>query len=65
MYDNNQMQANPGKFQAIVCGKKPFLNSRASASLVNINIPCEETVKFLGVELDYQLNFRSPGFARK
>ena len=53
-FDDNQMQANPGKFQAIVGGKKTFSEL---FSVADINIPCEETVKLLGVELDYQLNF--------
>ena len=55
-FDDNQMQANPGKFQAIVGGKKTFSELK-SFSVADINIPCEETVRLLGVELDYQLNF--------
>ena len=55
-FDDNQMQANPGKFQAIVGGKKTFSELK-SFSVADNTIPCEETVKLLGVELDYQLNF--------
>ena len=55
-FDDNQMQANPGKFQAIVGGKKTFSELK-SFTVANNSIPCEETVKLLGVELDYQLNF--------
>ena len=55
-FDNNQMQANPGKFQAIAGGKKTFSELK-SFSVAGIDIPCEETVRLLGVELDYQLNF--------
>ena len=51
------MQANPGKFQAIVGGKKTFFELK-SFSVADNTIPCEETVKLLGVELDYQLNFK-------
>ena len=50
------MQANPGQFQAIATG------SRTHSELKRFNvagnaIACEETVKLLGVQLDYQLNF--------
>ena len=55
-FDDNQMQANPGKFQAIVGGKKTFSELKRF-SVADNTIPCKETVKLLGVELDYQLNF--------
>ena len=54
-FDDNQMQANPGKFQAIVGGKKTFSEIK-SCSVADNTIACEETVKLLGV-LDYQLIF--------
>ena len=50
------MQANPGNFQAIVGGKTPFFEQK-SFSVAGNTILCEETVKLLGVALDYQLNF--------
>ena len=50
------MQANPGKFLTIVGGKKTFSEPK-SFSVADNTIPCEETVKLFGVELDYQLNF--------
>ena len=50
------MHANPGKFQDIAGGKNTFSELK-SFSVADINIPCEETVRLLGVELDYQLNF--------
>ena len=50
------MQANPGKFQAMVGGKKTF-SVLMSFCVADSTIPCEETVKFLGVKLDYKLNF--------
>ena len=50
------MQPNPGNFQAIEGGKKTFSEPNGF-SVADINISCEETVKLVGVELDYQLNF--------
>ena len=50
------MQANPGKFQAIVGGKMTFSELESVSVAANF-FPCEETVKLLGVALDYQLNF--------
>lgn len=52
----NQMQANSEKFQAIAVGKKTFSELR-SFTVANSNTVCKETVKLLGSELDYQLNF--------
>ena len=55
-FDKNQMQANPDKFQAFSVGPK---TSKAVKSF-NINgqeIACQETVKLLGIEIDYMLNF--------
>jgi hypothetical protein len=50
------MQANPDKFQAIAVGKKtyakePVFNTESS------NISCDQVVKLLGIDIDYQLNF--------
>ena len=42
-FDDNQMQANPGKFQAIVGGKKTFSEIK-SFSVADNTIACEETV---------------------
>ena len=55
-FDGNQMQANPGKFQAIAVGQK-------SSSVINefniagTKIKCEDQVKLLGIEIDFLLNF--------
>ena len=55
-FNDNHMQANPGKFQAIAVGQK-------SASVINdfkiarTEIKCEEQVKLLGIEIDFLLNF--------
>ena len=53
---DNQMQANPDKFQAISVGKKTH-SALTSIKLANLDIPYEENVKLLGVELDYKLDF--------
>ncbi|MCG8045733.1 MAG: reverse transcriptase family protein, partial [Candidatus Thiodiazotropha endolucinida] len=52
----NQMQANPDKFQTISVGKKTF-DKIKSFEIANNSIQCEESVKLLGVEIDYLLNF--------
>ncbi len=54
-YEDNEMQANPSKFQAIVYGK-------AVGEIDNFNvsgtvIECSEFVKLLGVTFDSQLKF--------
>ena len=52
----NCMQANPGKFQAIAVGKKTFEKSPVF-SIESVNITCEEIVKLLGVDIDFNLSF--------
>ena len=54
----NCMQANPEKFQAIAVGKKSAERS-PSFRIGDINVTCEETVKLLGVDIDFMLNFDS------
>ena len=55
-FNDNHMQANPCKFRAIAVGQK-------SASVIKdfkiagTEITCEEQVKFLGIEIDFLLNF--------
>ena len=49
------MQANPDKFQAVVVGVKSFEQVK-HFTLAGVDIPCEENVKLLGVELDFMLN---------
>ena len=53
---DNQMQANPDKFQAISVGKKTH-SALTSLEIADVSIPCSENVKLLGVELDYKLDF--------
>ena len=55
-FDSNQMQANPDKFQAVAVGVKSFEQVKYF-TLAGVDIPCEENVKLLGVELDFMLNF--------
>jgi hypothetical protein len=52
----NKMQANPDKFQVLVVGKKTF-DKNMKICIQNSTLSCEETVKLLGIEIDYQLNF--------
>ena len=54
----NKMQANPDKFQAIAVGKKSF-SQKPVFQIGNTSINCEETVKLLGIDIDYKLNFES------
>ena len=55
-FRNDEMQANPNKFQAIMLGKSGFKNCK-SLFLNGTEIKCEYSVKLLGVTIDYLLNF--------
>ena len=55
-FRDNKMQANPDKFQAIMLGKSGFENCK-SLFLNGTEIKCEDSVKLLGVTIDYLLNF--------
>ncbi|XP_053402429.1 uncharacterized protein LOC123548413 isoform X4 [Mercenaria mercenaria] len=50
------MQANPDKFQSIAVGKKSFAKNPVFKTGSN-SITCEKTVKLLGVDIDFKLNF--------
>ena len=50
------MKANPDKFQAIAVGKRTHDKSPVF-KLGDANIPCEEVVKLLGVDIDFNLSF--------
>ena len=52
----NCMQANPEKFQAIAIGKKTH-EKQPVFKLGDIDIKCKNTVKLLGVEIDFKLQF--------
>jgi retron-type reverse transcriptase len=49
----NKMQANPDKYQILAVGKKTFDKSM-KICIQNSTLSCEETVKLLGIEIDYQ-----------
>ena len=50
MYANN-----PDKFQAIAVGKKTY-PKESVFNIESANISCDEVVKLLGIDIDYQLN---------
>ena len=50
------MQANPDKFQAIAVGKKTYAKEPVF-NIESANISCDEVVKLLSIDIDYQLNF--------
>ena len=50
------MQANPDKFQVLAVGKKTY-NKNLCIHIQNSDLSCESTVKFLGKDIAYQLNF--------
>ena len=50
------MQAKPDNFQAIAVGMRTF-GKNLVLKISYTEIKCEELVKFLGVDIDYQLNF--------
>ena len=55
-FGTNQMQANPGKFQAIVLGKRGHGDCK-SFTIHDNTVKCEDSVKLIGVTIDYMLNF--------
>jgi hypothetical protein len=58
------MQANPDKFQVLGVGKKTY-EKRPTINIQNFELTCEDSVKLLGIEIDYQLNFDTHISARK
>ena len=52
------MQANPDNFQTIATGQRSDTEFD-SFTLNNVNIPCENEVKLLGVKIDFKLYFNS------
>jgi hypothetical protein len=55
-FQQNQMQANPAKFQFIIFGKK---SENVELVVDDTIIPESETVKLLGVTLDQKLDYRT------
>lgn len=54
----NCMQANPNKFQAIAVGKRTHDKSPVF-NFGPISVTCDETVKLLGIDIDFKLTFDS------
>jgi hypothetical protein len=52
----NKMQANPDKFQLLAVGRKTY-DKNPSIHIRNFDRTCESTVKLLGIDIGYQLNF--------
>ena len=50
------MKANPDKFQAFAVGEKTF-DEKPTFNIGEAEISCDETVKLLGIEIDYLLSF--------
>ena len=50
------MQANPSKFQAIAVGAKTF-KKELVFKIESAEIICETSVKLLGIDIDFKLNF--------
>ena len=57
LLEQNQMIANPNKFQAFFVKKDQTNTSGINLNFQGHSIKSEETVKLLGVTLDYTLNF--------
>ena len=55
--ENNEMIANPEKFHAILLKKNQTNTSGVPINISGKMIKSEETVKLLGVTLDYRLDF--------
>ena len=54
---HNQMIANPEKFHALLIRKDQTNTSEENFNIQGKMIKSEETVKLLGIQLDYKLNF--------
>ena len=55
-FRDNCMQANPSKFQAIAVGTRTF-NKNPIFNIQSAEIICEQSVKLLGIDIDFKLNF--------
>ena len=54
-FNINCMQANPCEFQAVAVGKKAYVKEPVF-HIESANISCDEVVKLLDIDIDYQLN---------
>jgi hypothetical protein len=50
------LRSNPDKFQAIAVGNKTHAKTPVF-KIESAEITCDEVVKLLGIDIDYQLNF--------
>ena len=50
------MKANPDKFQAVAVGERTH-NEGPTFRIGEAEIECDETVKLLGVDIDFNLKF--------
>ena len=55
-FTRNQMKANPDKFQAVAVGERAH-GERHTFKIGEADMGCDETVKLLGVDIDYHLKF--------
>ena len=55
-FSDNHMKANPEKFQAIAIGQKTK-DQNITFNLNETTIKCEDSVKLLGVTIDFKLKF--------
>ena len=55
-FADNQIKANPGKFQAIAVGKHTH-SENICFNLGDNIVKCEDSVKLLGVTIDFKLDF--------
>ena len=60
-FSNNEMQANPSKFQALLLGSNSE-NSNVSFNVGDTAITPSKSVNLLGVEIDNKLNFSIHAF---
>ena len=57
-FSDNEMQANPSKFQALLLGTN-LENSNISFNVAGAEITPSTSVNLLGIEIDHKLNFSS------
>ena len=56
-FQNNNMQANPSKFQGIVIARGNEVATPLTFNIRDIDIPVNENVKVLGIHIDNKLKF--------
>ena len=56
-FSNNNMVANPKKFQAIIINRQNRSNHKCCLNINNTEIKSKESVELLGIEIVNKLNF--------